>query len=288
MSKSLKVLTYNIYMRPPGINTHGDDFKDERLDEFAERIDEYDVICLQEMFGAFSSRRARLIARAHELGFKYVVTSPAVDLMSGFLVDGGCCILSKFRIVAQQTMTFEKGLHSDQLAAKGALHALIEIPIHVMGDSTALRVHVFTTHLQASYMSAEAAAYRAAHAVRMRQLAQLRTFMLACMSANAHHHHDHHQHDALLVGDVNINARPNTHDSVDDGRFTVSNQYKELLSALAAPSAYIVSDELATAAAARGECSHPCTLGDVKLVGNTVQPCETLITDQEDWLSRQW
>lgn len=27
----IRLLTYNVFLRPPGINTHGDDYKDDRL-----------------------------------------------------------------------------------------------------------------------------------------------------------------------------------------------------------------------------------------------------------------
>jgi endonuclease/exonuclease/phosphatase family metal-dependent hydrolase len=57
------------------------DFKDERLVQFEKLIDQYDVICLQELFGAFSSRQNKFIAIAYEKGFKYHVASPKVSFL---------------------------------------------------------------------------------------------------------------------------------------------------------------------------------------------------------------
>jgi hypothetical protein len=358
----------------------------------------------------------------------------------GFLVDGGCCILSKFRIVQRDTVTFEKGLQSDQLAAKGALHALVEIHIHrsdaptlgpddygasngsdasssttsnktsstgavvhsymevklpehdgpdlkktldegekivdhdvppvpivipedvmapvptgaetivVQADevltkrkshirlvrahsaaevassmtaatavtsssstssttplpahavsardgSSVLRLHVFTLHLQSSYSPAlglQAPPFVHTHAVRMRQLAQLRAFIQRCMSGD--------NYDGILCGDFNINARPFTYGSKayerydagdahvkidNDGRFLVSDEYQQMMDALHSPE-YRIIDTLAATAAANGHAMHPCTIGDVLLVDNNVRPSETLITDREDWNTRQW
>ncbi|KAJ2316234.1 hypothetical protein GGI00_007048, partial [Coemansia sp. RSA 2681] len=70
----LRILTQNMFMRPPLIKNNKSDWKDERLDYFIEHIlDNYDVICLQEMFEFASSRRSRLFAAAEKLGFKFYV-----------------------------------------------------------------------------------------------------------------------------------------------------------------------------------------------------------------------
>ena len=56
--KGIKVLTYNFFIRPPPINTDGDDYKDERLSYFTkEYLDKFDVICFQECFNVFSDRK---------------------------------------------------------------------------------------------------------------------------------------------------------------------------------------------------------------------------------------
>ncbi|KAJ2010070.1 hypothetical protein IWW57_007065, partial [Coemansia sp. S610] len=64
-SSRLRILTQNMFMRPPLIKTNKSDWKDERLDYFIDNIlGNYDVVCLQEMFEFASSRRSRLLAAA--------------------------------------------------------------------------------------------------------------------------------------------------------------------------------------------------------------------------------
>lgn len=43
----IRLLTYNVFMRPPGINTHDDDFKDDRLSYLKKHIGDYDIVCFQ-------------------------------------------------------------------------------------------------------------------------------------------------------------------------------------------------------------------------------------------------
>ena len=42
----IKILTYNLFLRPYLIKNNEDDYKQERLDLFIEQIDNYDVICI--------------------------------------------------------------------------------------------------------------------------------------------------------------------------------------------------------------------------------------------------
>lgn len=305
-SVELKVLTYNVFIRPPGINEHGNDFKDERLNEFIKLIDSFDVVCLQELFGAFSSRRDRFIAAAKERGFLHVHHSPHVGWFSGFLVDGGLCIVSKHRIVAHHHVTFPKGTNSDALSAKGAIHVLLDLGRPELAPPAApadhLFVHLFCTHLQASYYPSRPltdAGFVKSWQARVKQLAVLTTFVQDCI--------DDDEHDAILLGDFNVNARPHTHGSAeheladakfagfsgaakvavaDDHQFHVSDQYTELLRLLASPK-YEVFDCLRDAAISIGLSCHPVTIADVVMHGEKVVPRETLLTSADDHRSRQ-
>lgn len=210
---------------------------------------------------------------------------------SGFLVDGGLTIVSRFPIVSSDQVTFGKGatvffflfawpgrllstpragLHSDQLAAKGALYALVELPVEESEpDGAPLRMHVFCTHLQSSYNPHEGlstAAFLATRAVRERQLGVLRRFIEAHMADD--------YHDGILLGDLNINARPHTHGDVvserrdagdplapllePDRAFTTSSEYGAMLDTLASP-LYLLYDTLRHAAQSAGLTSHPVT-----------------------------
>jgi len=53
---NIKLLTYNLYLRPPLVHSNEDDYKDERLAEFIKLIPDFDIICLQEVFALGSSR----------------------------------------------------------------------------------------------------------------------------------------------------------------------------------------------------------------------------------------
>jgi endonuclease/exonuclease/phosphatase family metal-dependent hydrolase len=140
---AIKILTYNIFLRPPPIKTNENDWKDERMYEFIKHFPQFDIICLQEMFGTFNSRKHDLIRFAVKSGFFFFVDTPSPSFLSKYLVDGGLVILSRFPIIESAFIPFKYGVLSDSLAQKGVLYAKIEIKNTIL--------HLFTTHLQASY-----------------------------------------------------------------------------------------------------------------------------------------
>jgi len=121
------ILTYNLFIRPPGIKNNEDDFKEERLDEFIEVMDSYDVIGLQEMFSSFSSRVNKLIDAAHKKGFYYSLKSVPHGTFSSFLVDGGLLLLSKYPIIEDDGIIYSQGVQSDGLASKVYLSQLAKL-----------------------------------------------------------------------------------------------------------------------------------------------------------------
>src|SRR3954453_16972123 len=80
--KTIKVLTYNIFLRPPPIKNNENDWKDERLEDFAKVIHNFDIICLQEMFGAFNSRKQSLIRYATKAGFFFYIDTSSPSFLS--------------------------------------------------------------------------------------------------------------------------------------------------------------------------------------------------------------
>ena len=90
-----KILTYNIFLRPPPVKNNDDDYKNERLKEFLKLIKHYDIICLQEVFGFLNHRKHKLIKNALKSGFLYFAESPSPSFYSTFLVDGGLLTLSR-------------------------------------------------------------------------------------------------------------------------------------------------------------------------------------------------
>ena len=93
--KTIKFLTYNIFLRPPPVKNNDNDYKDERLNDFIKIMENFDIICLQEMFGTFTSRKQKIIKHANKSGLFFFVESPSPPFFSKYLVDGGLLILSR-------------------------------------------------------------------------------------------------------------------------------------------------------------------------------------------------
>ena len=124
----VKLLVYNLFLRPPGIaDDHHDDYKNERLNDFLTIIQDYDIICLEEVFGLLNNRKKKIIEHAKKAGFSYYVDSPQPDYKSGFLVGGGLLIISRFPIVASEFMPYTRGNNEDFVVLKGVLYAQIQI-----------------------------------------------------------------------------------------------------------------------------------------------------------------
>lgn len=108
-----RLLTFNMFMRPPGIKNNENDFKNERLDFIVENIlPAYDIITIQEAFAYANKRIDRLLAAAFEQGFYYQVTS-ARHYPWDLAGDGGLVILSRFPIQKSDRIEFPRGVHSD-------------------------------------------------------------------------------------------------------------------------------------------------------------------------------
>ena len=91
----LKILTYNIFIRPPPVKNNENDWKDERIADFIKHLEYYDIVCLQELFGSISNRKQELIKYANKSGLFFFVDSPSPSFFSKFLSDGGLLILSR-------------------------------------------------------------------------------------------------------------------------------------------------------------------------------------------------
>jgi len=81
----VRLLSYNVFCRPPGIKNNSDDYKDERLNEIMtdEVVGQFDVVAFQELFAFGSSRQQRVLEKARQLGFTHCVTSPKPGFFSG-------------------------------------------------------------------------------------------------------------------------------------------------------------------------------------------------------------
>lgn len=144
--QQVRVCTYNIFARPPLIHNNANDYKNERLAVFEKELDRFDVICLQEMFALGSARQKRLRAAAHRAGFVHQVTGAWPPIFSLKFIDAGLVVLSRYPILESDTLMYSKGFQIDGWAAKQVLFAKIQVSTDPGGV-----LHLFTTHLQASY-----------------------------------------------------------------------------------------------------------------------------------------
>ena len=183
---NLRILTYNLYIRPPGITARGNDYKKERMKEFLDTaIDNYDVICFEELFGSFTSKRTKFIEKAKKHGFLYHYSSHR-PMYPVYPVDGGVVILSRYPIIEKSTKIFTRGCYSDGASSKGVIHALIQV-----NDK---KVHVFTTHTQADYYGTDEENKKSIK-VRGKQLKQCCKFIKKTVRDNF---------PIILCGDFNV------------------------------------------------------------------------------------
>jgi len=178
MQNELKILTYNIFIRPPLITTNGTDYKDARLRDFMSNyMQDYDIICFQELFSSFSSRRDWLVNEAFLQGFKHSYSiKKKFNVVSP--IDGGVTIISKYPIVKRDYIIYPRGSHGDALAQKGAIFCRIQFNCRM--------VDVYNTHLQAICKYQD---------IRKKQLCLFNDFFL-----KTHNHNN----PAVICGDFNI------------------------------------------------------------------------------------
>ena len=142
--KSIRLLTYNIFCRPPPINSNQGDYKDARINDFINRLQYFDIICFQELFTTLNDRKHKMICEGAKKGLKYYLYSKPPSIFSKYPVDSGLLILSKFEIVEHDFFPFYLNIMGDAPCNKGVLYAKIKINNKYL--------FLFSTHLQASYL----------------------------------------------------------------------------------------------------------------------------------------
>ena len=65
----IRILTYNLFLRPVFVKNKDSDYKAERLEEFAAQLHEYDIFCSQEAFVGLTKHKAHLVRWGLEHGF---------------------------------------------------------------------------------------------------------------------------------------------------------------------------------------------------------------------------
>jgi endonuclease/exonuclease/phosphatase family metal-dependent hydrolase len=160
---------------------------EERSQLLLERVADYDVICLNEAFQFGSNIVGNFVKKANVLGFKYVVSGPKVPVFTRKVLDSGVLVLSKYPIIKSNGVVYHQGCGVDSFAAKSGVYAEIAV-------SSDQRVHVFATHLQASYEVVTEVDY----GVRDSQTRELRALIEESVGVPAA--------PVFLLGDMNINS----------------------------------------------------------------------------------
>ena len=193
LSPELKIrfLSLNLFLRPPPISTNETDYKDARTRYFSSVfLCRYDIICLQEVFSALSTRRKKIIEKAFEQNFRYIAESPDPPLLSGCLLDCGLLILSKYPIIEQNFFPFSESLHPDRAAFKGVLYAKIQVNNVIF--------NLFTSHLQSKHPTTSSARYMDYRITRRSQLQEISNIIKQKVRENEF---------TIIAGDLNIDGR---------------------------------------------------------------------------------
>lgn len=191
----------------------------DRATAFLKHIPSYDIIGLQEVW---SPRYQQIEKFAKSKGLHVCGSAHAtVTSMLGLrMFGGGLMILSKYPIEATRELIFDKGRDSDGFVRKGILYAKVRI-----GSSY---VHVFNTHMQASYgyEFSESDPYAL---IRKKQIQQVSDF-IAKIALDDHH-------PIIAMGDFNVNAIRRANEPANDSR-----EYLEMIASLSRNGLFSVMD----------------------------------------------
>lgn len=193
MGEEIRLLTLNMFLRPPGIKNNFSDFKDLRTNLLIEDyLGSFDIICLQEVFETLSSRKEKIMKQAERMGF-YAVTTSKPSITKGHLIDSGLLILSRYEILEQDEVTYTEGKGVDRLCSKGGLYIKIK-PFNTP-------IHIFTTHLQAEYFTENFKTFLQYRQVKKSQLIEFKNFV----NKKTQFSND----PIFLAGDFNVDGREN-------------------------------------------------------------------------------
>ena len=196
---SIRLLTYNFFCRPPPVNTNKDDYKDSRLQDFLEKLNNFDIICFQELFTTLNDRKHRMIREAAKVGLKYYLSSKVPSLISQYLVDSGLLILSRYPIVENDYYEYFINISGDAVGSKGALYSKIKINNKYL--------FLFNTHLQSTYFSDSQKNIDFTIQIRTSQTEELINFVYNKLLIIPRE--EVKKGLILIVGDLNIDAHDN-------------------------------------------------------------------------------
>ena len=196
----ISLLTYNFFCRPPPIKTNKSDYKDARLNDFYQQLENYDIICFQELFTTLNDRKHRMIQEGSRQGLKYYLAAKVPSFFSRYLIDSGLLILSRYPIVEHDFYEYYMNISGDSPSNKGVLYAKIEIKKHLF-------LFLFNTHLQSSYFDDKPENINATIQIRTKQTEELINFIYNKILAVPEKEIQNGK--IILCGDFNIDAHDN-------------------------------------------------------------------------------
>ena len=196
----ISLLTYNFFCRPPPIKTNKSDYKDARLNDFYQQLENYDIICFQELFTTLNDRKHRMIQEGSRQGLKYYLAAKVPSFFSRYLIDSGLLILSRYPIIEHDFYEYYMNISGDSPSNKGVLYAKIEIKKHLF-------LFLFNTHLQSSYFDDKPENINATIQIRTKQTEELINFIYNKILAIPEKEIQNGK--IILCGDFNIDAHDN-------------------------------------------------------------------------------
>lgn len=181
----LKCLTLNVLASPVPFNR----MEGERFTSLISHIEKagYEVLAFQELIencfddrAGHAARYSSFLTALRELGFVHQVSGPPAHLLSP--LDGGIAIFSKHPMVDSSLHHWTTQVSWDAWAAKGVVHALIEVspPLSTAGACTSVpasRLHVMSLHAQAEHTgwmnTRSSQTYRDVRLQQMKQFAEV-------------------------------------------------------------------------------------------------------------------
>lgn len=164
--QELRVLSYNVYLRPPMVSHAHGDYKNQRCSLICKILHLFDVVLLQEVHTCLNFRCNTIIEEAAKQGLPYHVCTYGPSVFSRHISNNGLMILSRYPISDKDSLSFTSSSTYDSIIEKGAIYGQLQL-------SQGVQVGIVNTHLQSSYYMEDAYA----EATRSHQLKQLRTWM---------------------------------------------------------------------------------------------------------------
>lgn len=217
-NNKIRFMSFNFYLKS---FIACDDYKNgdcnyERFNHFIDNyLDNYDIICFQEVYGTLSLFCNKLINRAKQKGFHWYVVPESPKLISFKFMDSGLLTISKYPIIYSNTVPFNDGLYKDVIAQKSFQYCIID---NLNKNVNQKYLHVINTHLQSEYKIKDEISMD----VKFKQLKQIRDFI---------DFYNLKQEALIINGDFNINCFYLNNSYKNEEKF-YSKEYYKLLSML--------------------------------------------------------